>query len=859
MMAAIVLWSFAAGVESGFVAVSLKILWSKIEYIGLVQIPPLLLIFALQYNHQEKYLSRRRVALLWAVPLAALGLVWTNELHGLVWSGFSPGSPQANILIYHHGLGFYIFQAYLYLLCLTAGMIFIRAMFLSGRPFRYQAAAIVAAVFFPALGGVLYIFNWNPLPGLDWSPMGAAASGLILTWGLHSLSLFDLVPLARGKIFELMQDAAVIVDPRGRLMDVNPTAQPLVGHPDDVIGKSYIEIPLLRELAASFSIATSPGSASALLGEHPQERVTLALPGQAPRHFQVRVSPLRDAQNRLDGYVILTQEITALHRAEEEKRIHREQKQMLIDLAPFRVAYLDSEGHYLLVNRIYAAFFGKDQAEFTGKLVRDALPARYLAQTEPFFHRAMQGEAVHTEVEWPDPDGVLHVEQVNYTPFFTNDGSVDSVGIYALDITGQRRKESDLIRNQLNLERELSERTNTLRQTIAELEREIDQREQAKAELREMEEHLVERVTSQSRKLASLYEVIIAGGQAEETSQLLTHVLERVLASVESQAVCIHECSEKGLRLVAQHGLPETVLSQIGLLPAEWIDTRELPLLVTDLSAARQLPESIRGSGYQAYMAAAIRQRGRAVSAVLEFFWQAPREFSIEDISLASAIGEELGVILENIDLRQRIETAVTLKERRRLARDLHDSVTQSLHSLVLTAFAAKNRLQQGNLERVETTLTQLSQGAQQALKEMRLLLYEMRLVPLQEVDLIEALHTRLEMVESRAGIQAQLQVDPNSAWPKAWEGDLFCIAIEALNNSLKYAQASQVTVSLCGTPSDLHLEIQDNGSGFDPAKSSAGGMGLKNMGERAERLGGQLMVASNPGSGTRILFRGGG
>jgi signal transduction histidine kinase len=240
---------------------------------------------------------------------------------------------------------------------------------------------------------------------------------------------------------------------------------------------------------------------------------------------------------------------------------------------------------------------------------------------------------------------------------------------------------------------------------------------------------------------------------------------------------------------------------------------------------------------------------------LLGIYWDAAHSFSVEDISLVNAVAEELAVILENIDLRQRMESAITLKERRRLARDLHDSVTQSLHSLVLAAYAANNRLQQGNLDKLQVSLEQISEGAVQALKEMRLLLYEMRLVPLQDVDMVKAIQNRLEMVEGRAGIQTAFNVRDDAVWPKAWEGDLFCIITEALNNSLKYAQAHQIDITLCGNVTNFTLDIRDDGAGFDQAQGSNGGMGLKTMAERAERLGGKLIVESQPGSGTHLTF----
>jgi signal transduction histidine kinase len=209
--------------------------------------------------------------------------------------------------------------------------------------------------------------------------------------------------------------------------------------------------------------------------------------------------------------------------------------------------------------------------------------------------------------------------------------------------------------------------------------------------------------------------------------------------------------------------------------------------------------------------------------------------------------------LVENVHLRRRIESTAVARERRRLARDLHDSVTQSLHSLTFAAYTAGNRLRQGRLDQLDESLRQLSDGAAQALKEMRLLLFEMRLAPLETLDLVEALQIRLEAVEKRAGIDAALTIESDPLWPKDWEREIYCIAMEALNNSLKHAHARQVRVRLGIQADHFLLEVADNGQGFDASKSDRSGMGLHNMAERVERLGGQLHIDAAPGSGTCI------
>jgi PAS domain S-box-containing protein len=208
--------------------------------------------------------------------------------------------------------------------------------------------------------------------------------------------------------------------------------------------------------------------------------------------------------------------------------------------------------------------------------------------------------------------------------------------------------------------------------------------------------------------------------------------------------------------------------------------------------------------------------------------------------------------------LRQsELEKAIT-EERRRLARDLHDSVTQSLHSSTMLAEAGQRLAGSGNIERARGYLIRIGDISQQALKEMRLLVYELRPLALNEIGLVGALQQRLDAVERRAGVEAQLHIDEEVEIPARIEEELFRVAMEALNNALKHAEPSTVTVNLRveekGDIPCLEVEIIDDGKGFDPESlGDEGGMGLVSMGERIEELGGELTVLSTPGEGTRV------
>uniref|UniRef100_A0A540V8C4 Oxygen sensor histidine kinase NreB n=1 Tax=Litorilinea aerophila TaxID=1204385 RepID=A0A540V8C4_9CHLR len=217
-------------------------------------------------------------------------------------------------------------------------------------------------------------------------------------------------------------------------------------------------------------------------------------------------------------------------------------------------------------------------------------------------------------------------------------------------------------------------------------------------------------------------------------------------------------------------------------------------------------------------------------------------------------------VVQDDITARKEAEQALldaaALRERSRLARELHDSVTQALYSSVLYIEAVRLSFANGQANLVEENLQELHAMIRQAIADMRLLIFELRPPILDEVGLTGALQARLEAVEVRSGIHPHLRITgdvPRLSEAAEVENELYRIIQEALNNMLKHAQASQVFIDLHVAADRVRLTIQDDGVGFDPASQEAGGMGIRNMKERAQQLGGELAIYSCPGQGTQI------
>ena len=192
------------------------------------------------------------------------------------------------------------------------------------------------------------------------------------------------------------------------------------------------------------------------------------------------------------------------------------------------------------------------------------------------------------------------------------------------------------------------------------------------------------------------------------------------------------------------------------------------------------------------------------------------------------------------------------LEERERMARDMHDSVTQSLYGLNLFARSGQKAVEEGDMDRLANSLAQIQNHSLAALKEMRLSPYQLQPSTVEDEGLVRALEFRLDSVERRLGIETDLQITGQIDLPVKIASELHRITIEALNNVLRHADASTITVRLSSDHNQTEPEIVDNGRGFDTERVSSG-MGLRNMKARTKVLGGQFDIESTPGGGTRL------
>ncbi|MEX1018387.1 MAG: GAF domain-containing sensor histidine kinase [Litorilinea sp.] len=231
--------------------------------------------------------------------------------------------------------------------------------------------------------------------------------------------------------------------------------------------------------------------------------------------------------------------------------------------------------------------------------------------------------------------------------------------------------------------------------------------------------------------------------------------------------------------------------------------------------------------------------------------------FTEEDVRVMSVFANQAAVAIEHARLQQQAEQLAVLEERQRLARELHDSVTQSLYSVILYANAATLALAAGHNKATAGYLAELEATAHEGMHDMRLLIFQLHPPVLEAEGLVAVLQTRLAAVEERAGLKTRFRVEGERRLPIAIEEDLYWIAQEALNNIHKHAAARHVTVALSFSPVSIRLEVTDDGAGFDleavrAARRDSGG--LRSIRERTAHLGGHLTYTSAPGKGTQLI-----
>ena len=356
----------------------------------------------------------------------------------------------------------------------------------------------------------------------------------------------------------------------------------------------------------------------------------------------------------------------------------------------------------------------------------------------------------------------------------------------------------------------------------------------ANAALKESEAKLEQRVTERTAELMALLELSNSIALTTEDMPLVESILDE-----------LHDITEyQSATLFALQGEARfTVFLSRGEL-----SRRDDKTMLAALSEkrVRTLPTDV---GEETLFPIIVRDKPVGVL-VLEN--DTAHDLSEERERLVRAFASQAGVAIENVRLYDEVTEKAAFEERQHLARELHDSVSQALYSIVLGSHAARKQLETSPKE-ANKALEYVQDLAEAGLAEMRALIFELRPEVLEQEGLNAALSKQVEALEVRHKLAAEFSAGSEPALPFAAKQALFRITQEALHNIVKHARARRVEVALKTLQKRLQLSIRDDGIGFDAATVSSDRLGLRSMRERAASLGGNLSVSSAPGQGTEL------
>jgi nitrate/nitrite-specific signal transduction histidine kinase len=380
-------------------------------------------------------------------------------------------------------------------------------------------------------------------------------------------------------------------------------------------------------------------------------------------------------------------------------------------------------------------------------------------------------------------------------------------------------------------------------------------------QLQESYRNLEQRVGDRTRELQTLNTIASVVSRSLDLDDILISALEKVAEAMdmEAGAILIRQDSD-ALALMAHLGLSkEFTASVTHLEPGEGAageaarSSKPVVKNVGDYSPG-SLRQAIEREGLQLVVSVPLISKGRTMGA-MNLCSRSTRLITTEELEMLASIGSQVGVAVENAHLYLEAEQSAAAAERNRLARELHDAVTQTLFSASLIAEVLPlmwERKPDEGRRRLEE-LRQLNRGA---LAEMRTLLLELRPSALLEAELGELFHHLAEAFNGRVRVPVEYIFDGECNPPAEVKVGLYRIAQEALNNTAKHAFAEHVSLEIYCRPDCIQMFIRDDGQGFDPSRIPPEHLGVGIMKERAEAIQAELDISSAIGEGTEVAIK---
>jgi hypothetical protein len=352
LMLAVSIWSITGAIEMTLTIFSTKIFWSQISYLGIVFVGPLWILFTLSYTDYGKWLKKTFIGMLMIVPIIILILVLTNEWHGLIWPTFTASSNlPGSIIIYGHGLGFYVNVAYSYILMSLGLLLLIKCLFQSPKVYQKQVFLILIAAIIPYAVNITYIAQMSPVQGLDLTPFAFTITGILVALSIFRFKMLEILPLAYNNLFNKMGSGAIVIDSLKRIVEINQAAEIILKIDNKLIGTNIEEN--LQQLNPIFPIIKKESTIKTEIKINKPEDMWLDL----------QITPLHKQNYQLLGWLIIFQDINPIKKAEKSLQTSEKEYRDLVDNALLGIYKADKNGNILFANDSIIKMFGYDSNE----------------------------------------------------------------------------------------------------------------------------------------------------------------------------------------------------------------------------------------------------------------------------------------------------------------------------------------------------------------------------------------------------------------------------------------------------------------------------------------------------------------